>query len=146
MRHSHDLKAERIGTLELFRHCTPKELSTVAGVADEVELAEGRVLCRQGEVANACYVVVEGEADVKVGDEIVGRVGPGESVGEMGLIDARPRSAAVVARSRMRLYVIDSRRFDGLLRNAPNITRSLLKELSGRIRDLDQARALEPVA
>jgi CRP-like cAMP-binding protein len=150
MFHSHDGKADgkvqRLGNVELFRHCTPKELNKLASVTDEVELEAGRVLCRQGEVARACYVVVSGEADVKFGNEIIGRVGPGESVGEMGLIDARPRSAGVVARTDMQLYVIDARRFDGLLRSAPTIARSLLRELSARIRDLDQARALEPVA
>jgi CRP-like cAMP-binding protein len=150
MFHSHDGKADpkatRLGQVELFRHCTPKELGKLASVTDEVELAAGRVLCRQGEVAMACYVVVSGEADVMVGSEIVGRVGPGESVGEMGLIDARPRSAGVVARTDMQLYVIDARRFDDLLRSAPSVARSLLRELSARIRDLDQARALESVA
>lgn len=143
MRYALDAKTERLGQVQLFRHCSPKELAKLAAVTDEVALEEGRVLCRQGEVATACYVIVEGEADVQVGTEVVGRVGPGESVGEMGLIDARPRSAGVVSRTPMRLFVIDSRRFEGVLTQAPSIARNLLRDLSARIRDLDRARVAE---
>lgn len=142
----HDPKADRLAEVELFRHCTPKELAKLATVTEEVELGPGRVLCRQGEIAVACYVIVEGEADVTLGNRVVGTVGAGESVGEMGLIDARPRSAGVVTRTPMRVYVIDSRRFEGVLQHAPSIARSLLRELSGRIRDLDRARIAEAFA
>jgi CRP-like cAMP-binding protein len=145
MRYALDAKAERLGQVRLFRHCSPKELAKLASVADEVELGEGRALCRQGEVARACYVVVEGVADVQVGTEVVGRVGPGECVGEMGLIDAHPRSATVIARTPMRLYEIEARRFDGLIAKVPCIARNLLRDLSSRIRDLDRARTDEPV-
>ena len=143
MRYALDAKAERLGQVRLFRHCTPKELTKLAAVTEEVALGEGRALCRQGEVARACYVVIEGVADVQVGTEVVGTVGPGECVGEMGLLDLSPRSAAVVSRTPMRLYEIDARRFDGLLEKAPSIARNLLRDLSGRIRDLDRARSVE---
>jgi CRP/FNR family cyclic AMP-dependent transcriptional regulator len=146
MRHALDAKAEQLGQVRLFRHCTPKELAKLAAVTDEVALEEGRVLCRQGEVATACYVIIEGEADVQVGTEVVGKVGPGESVGEMGLLDAKPRSAGVVSRTPMRLYVIDSRRFEGVITRAPSIARNLLRDLSGRIRDLDRVRVAESAA
>jgi CRP/FNR family cyclic AMP-dependent transcriptional regulator len=146
MRYALDAKAERLGQVRLFRHCTPKQLAKLATVTDEVALEEGRVLCRQGEVATACYVIVEGEADVRVGTAVVGKVGPGESVGEMGLIDAKPRSAGVVSRTPMRLYVIDSRKFESVITQVPSIARNLLRDLSGRIRDLDRARVAESAA
>jgi CRP/FNR family transcriptional regulator, cyclic AMP receptor protein len=145
MRYALDAKAERLGTVRLFRHCTPKELANLASVTDEVTLGEGRALCRQGEVATACYVIIEGVADVQVGTEVVATVGPGECVGEMGLIDAHPRSAAVIARTPMRLYEIEARRFDGLISKVPSIARNLLRDLSSRIRDLDRARTADTV-
>ena len=145
MRYALDAKAEQLGQVRLFRHCTPKELAKLAAVTDEVALGEGRALCRQGEVARACYVIIEGVADVQVGTEVVARVGPGECVGEMGLLDAHPRSAAVITRTPMRLYEIDAQRFDGLIEQAPSIARNLLRDLSSRIRDLDRARTAEAV-
>ena len=104
------------------------------------------MLCRQGEVATAAFVIDDGDASVKVGEHIVGAVGAGGIVGEMGLLDYRPRSATVVARTPMKVYVIDSRRFEGVLEDTPTLARNLLRELTGRIRGLDQARADEAAA
>jgi CRP/FNR family cyclic AMP-dependent transcriptional regulator len=146
MRRTEDGKVRRLGEVELFRHCTPKELARLASITDEAVLETGQVLCRQGEVATAAYVIDDGEASVKIGTQVIGTVGPGESVGEMGLLDYRPRSATVVARSPMKVYVINARRFESVLEDAPPLARSLLRELTGRIRGLDQAAAAESAA
>jgi CRP-like cAMP-binding protein len=146
MRRTPDAKIERLGKVELFRLCSPKELHRLATIADEAILEAGQVFCRQGEVALACYVIVDGAATVTVGGQPVGVVGPGETVGEMGLIDRRPRSATVVARTPMQVYAIDARRFDSVLAETPGFARNLLRELSRRIRELDLARTAEPIA
>jgi CRP-like cAMP-binding protein len=146
MRRTEDGKVRRLGEVELFRHCTPKELARLASITDEAVLETGQVLCRQGEVATAAYVIDDGEANVKIGTQVIGTVGPGESVGEMGLLDYRPRSATVVASSPMKVYVINARRFESVLEDAPTLARSLLRELTGRIRGLDQAAAAETAA
>jgi CRP/FNR family cyclic AMP-dependent transcriptional regulator len=141
-----DPKIRRLGEVALFQHCTPKELIRLAGITDQAVLETGQVLCRQGEVATAAFVIDDGDANVKVGEHIVGAVGAGGIVGEMGLLDYRPRSATVVARTPMKVYVIDSRRFEGVLEDTPTLARNLLRELTGRIRGLDQARADEAAA
>lgn len=146
MRRTDDQKIRRLGDIELFKHCTPKELARLSSITDEAVLETGQVLCRQGEVATAAYVIDDGEANVRVGTQVIGAVGPGESVGEMGLLDYRPRSASVVASSPMKVYVIDARRFESVLEDTPTLARSLLRELTGRIRGLDQARAAEDAA
>ena len=146
MRRTDDQKIRRLGDIELFKHCTPKELARLSSITDEAVLETGQVLCRQGEVATAAYVIDDGEASVRVGTQVIGAVGPGESVGEMGLLDYRPRSASVIARSPMKVYVIDARRFESVLEDTPTLARSLLRELTGRIRGLDQARAAEDAA
>jgi CRP-like cAMP-binding protein len=146
MRNADDLKIGRLAEVALFQHCTPKELTRLASITDQAVLETGQVLCRQGEVATAAYVIDDGEANVKIGTQVIGTVGPGESVGEMGLLDYRPRSATVVASSPMKVYVINARRFESVLEDAPTLARSLLRELTGRIRGLDQAAAAETAA
>ena len=146
MRNAEDPKIRRLGEVALFRHCTPKELTRLAGITDEAVLETGQVLCRQGEVATAAFVIDDGEANVKVGDQVISAVRAGGIVGEMGLIDYRPRSATVVARTPMKVYVIDARRFESILEETPTLARNLLRELTGRIRGLDQARASEAAA
>jgi CRP/FNR family transcriptional regulator, cyclic AMP receptor protein len=141
MRHVDDPKIRRLGEVALFRHCSAKELAGLASITDQAVLETGQVLCRQGEVATAAYVIDDGQATVKVGEHVIGSVGAGESVGEMGLLDYRPRSATVVAGTPMKVYVIDARRFESVLEDTPTLARNLLRELTGRIRDLDRARA-----
>ena len=146
MRNAEDPKIRRLREVALFRQCTPKELMRLAGITDQAVLETGQVLCRQGEVATAAFVIDDGEASVKVGDQVISTVRAGGIVGEMGLLDYRPRSATVVASTPMKVYVIDARRFESVLEETPTLARNLLRELTGRIRWLDQARASEAAA
>jgi CRP-like cAMP-binding protein len=130
---------EHLANVELFRRCSAKDLEALAEIVDDLAVPAGTVLCDQGRVADDCYVVRDGEAEVSVGGTVVGRVGPGESIGEMALLDHLPRSATVTARTPMHLYVIGAARFDDLLRSA-DFARALLEQLSLRVRELEVGR------
>jgi len=135
-------KTTTLQATELFRHFDHRQLEKVASIAEERRLERGAVLCEQGRVAQECWIVMEGEADIQVGGrQLVAVVGPGESVGEMGLLDHLPRSATVIARTPMVLLRIDAAKFDELLGTAP-LARALLEVLSRRIRDLQHGRFL----
>jgi CRP/FNR family transcriptional regulator, cyclic AMP receptor protein len=136
-----DSKVERLRAVYLFARCSDRELKKLASIADEVEFGPGQVLCTEGERAQECFVVIEGEAEVRVGDRVVATVGPGQSVGEMGLISRRPRSATVVSTTPMATYVIDGRRFASVLEASPAVSLALLEELSERLRTLDVSYA-----
>src|ERR1700716_3658486 len=94
MRNVDDPKIRRLGEVALFQHCTPKELIRLAGITDQVVLETGQVLCRQGEVATAAFVIDDGDANVKVGEQVIGGGGAGEIVGGMGVVDYPPPSGA----------------------------------------------------
>jgi CRP/FNR family cyclic AMP-dependent transcriptional regulator len=135
-------KIASLQTSELFRRFDRKQLEGLADITDELRLDKGAVLCEQGRIANECWIVVEGEADVEIGDgRLVGVVGPGESVGEMGLLDHLPRSATVTARTPMVVLRVEASRFETLLGASP-MARGLLETLSRRIRDLEHGRLL----
>jgi CRP/FNR family transcriptional regulator, cyclic AMP receptor protein len=137
---STDDKVKRLGSMELFRHCTGKDLEAIAAITKERTLEPGIALCDQGRVAQECFVVLDGTADVEVGGRPVATVGSGETIGEMGLLDHLPRSATVTARTVMHTYVIESGPFEQVLRNS-GVARALLELLSRRIRDLETGRA-----
>jgi cytochrome P450 len=138
---SDDTRA-RLRELDLFENCGDAELDRLAeAVGPEVGVPAGTVLFREGDAARDCTVILEGEADVLVAGRYVGSAGPGESVGEMGLLDDAPRSATVVARTPLRARVIDAAAFDALLDDAPSVSRALLRQLSRRLRALDQTLA-----
>src|SRR6266567_2870616 len=70
---------------------------------DPVRLAPGQTLFREGETGDCMYVLLEGSADVFVGEVLVESATPGALLGEMALVDSSPRTATVVATMPARL-------------------------------------------
>jgi CRP-like cAMP-binding protein len=134
-----DNGAEQLAKVELFEGFSPAELARVAELVEEVSAEDGAVLMEQGKPGQECYVVVEGAADVIVAGEKVAELGPGELIGEMALIDNRPRSATVKANKPMKLLALDTRRFQTLLDEMPKANRAVMAKLSERVRNADSA-------
>ena len=129
---------DQLATFGLFRHVAKKDLPRVAAmVGDEVTIPARHVLTEQGRVAEDAYLVVDGTADVIVGDRSVAEIGPGESIGEMAVVDNWPRSAYVVARTPMKVYRLSGPTFLKLLDEVPTVARALIESLSTRLRRLD---------
>jgi CRP/FNR family transcriptional regulator, cyclic AMP receptor protein len=114
-----------VTTIEIFR----KESEARA-------FAVGDVVFQQEGAPDVMYGVLEGELEVRVGDRIIDRVGPGGIIGEMALIDAKPRSATVVAVTPARLVPIDQRRFLFLVQQTPFFAINVMKVMAERLRKL----------
>jgi CRP-like cAMP-binding protein len=126
-------KVELIKGVPLFAECSRKELGEVAGIADEIDLREGKELTRQGQAGREFFILVEGTADVKKGSRRVNRLGPGDFFGEISLIRHTPRTATVVATSPVRTLVITERSFQSLLQHQPGIQNKVLSALAARL-------------
>jgi CRP/FNR family transcriptional regulator, cyclic AMP receptor protein len=113
---------------ELFRQDT-----------DALQLAPGDVLFREGDKRDKMYVVLEGEMDVRLGDYVVETAREGALIGEMALIDDRPRAANAVAKTACRLAPIDQRRFHFLIQQHPHFATHVMKELADRLRNMNAA-------
>lgn len=129
-------KAATLEDLPFLVHCSRQERELLAAVADECLLPAGHVLMWEGDRGAEAFVILEGTAEVAVAGEVVAVVGRGHTVGEMALIDNRPRSATVVARSPMRVLVV-GRRHLGALVGQPGVARGLLEIITARLRDAD---------
>ncbi len=99
---------EKLAGVPFFDGFSPEELQRVAELADDVDAETGAVLVEQGRVGQECYVILEGQAGVYVGGEHVTTSGPGSMVGEMALIEHKPRNATVSPRRPMKLIVFDT--------------------------------------
>ncbi|HPU40271.1 MAG TPA: cyclic nucleotide-binding domain-containing protein, partial [Microthrixaceae bacterium] len=80
-----------------------------------------------------CYLIVEGQASVYVRGEHVATSGPGSMVGEMSLIDHRPRTATVVADTGMVLLRFGIAEFRTLLDEEPKASERIMTELRSRL-------------
>jgi CRP/FNR family cyclic AMP-dependent transcriptional regulator len=82
---------------------------------DTVELTQRDTLFHEGKRGDCMYVLLQGSADVLIGETIVESATPGALLGEMALVDSSPRTATVVATTPCRLAKIDERRFHFLV-------------------------------
>lgn len=132
-----DEKVDMLGRLMLFESCTRKELGQIAAIMTEAERPPGTYLTREGRDGGVMFLLVEGTADVVSDGKKLGRLGAGEVVGELSLIDGRTRSASVVASSPVHVLQLVSDDFRQLIDKSPNFVKALLRSLSARVREMD---------
>lgn len=101
-------------------------------------VADGEAVFREGDAADAMYVVLEGEVDVVHGGRVIETVGPGGIVGEMALIEQVPRSAGAVARGPVRLAAVSHQRFTYLVQQTPGFALHVMRVLVDRLRRTTQ--------
>lgn len=123
----------------LFADCTNKELQAVHKAGDEITMTAGTVVVSQGQLGREAFVILSGQITVRRNERKVATLGPGEIVGELALLDHRPRTASAICDVDCTLFVIDQRHFRGVVEGQPSISMKLLAALAGRIRDLDKA-------
>jgi CRP/FNR family cyclic AMP-dependent transcriptional regulator len=126
-------KTDLISHVPLFAHCSKRELAEVAGIADEIDLREGKELTREGAPGREFFVLVEGTADVIRDGQTINSLGAGDFFGEIALVHHSPRTATVKATSPVRALVITERNFKRLLEEMPEIQRKVLLALAERV-------------
>jgi len=103
-----------------------------------VALGVGVEIFREGDAPDFMYVLMEGMADVLVGNTPVELATPGAILGEMALIDNSPRSASVRCRTPCRLVSINVAQFDLLIRESPAFARHVMTVMSERLRRMNE--------
>jgi len=113
----------------------------------------GEVVIEEGAKGTSAFVILSGTVEVikKSGDKEISMatLGAGQIFGEMGLIEDRPRSATIKARSELKARVINRERFNDLLRTRPSVLIPIMKGLFERLRlvsDMLSERAKDPLA
>lgn len=127
-----DGKIERLRSVPLFAGCTPDELAAIAQLVDELDVPAGRRLIREGGRGHEFLVLVEGEAEVRRGGNLVCRLGPGDFVGELSLLSGGPRTATVVTTTRAHLLVFTDRAFARVAERVPGVSLKLMRAVAAR--------------
>ena len=106
------------------------------------EFKRGHVLFREGEPGKEMYVIQAGKVNItkKVRDteKILATLGAGEFLGEMAILNNKPRSAGAVMAEDGKLLVIDPKTFEAMIRGNVEIAVRLIKKLSDRLQEADQ--------
>jgi CRP-like cAMP-binding protein len=111
--------------------------------ARPVKLAANEILFHAGDPGDGCYRLNEGLLKVSIAsragaERILAILGPGSLVGDMAMIDGRPRSASVSALRDCKLSFVSRASFESVAEKSPEIYKHLLSLLAARLRDTDQ--------
>jgi CRP/FNR family transcriptional regulator, cyclic AMP receptor protein len=128
---------ERLAVVPLLQGLSKKQLRRISSLMTRLDRPAGKVLTREGEQGYEFFIVLEGEVEVRQADRVVATRGPGEYVGEIALLDRRPRTATVVATTPVSVEVLSRREFMSLLAQAPELSEQILATMAQRLADLE---------
>ena len=118
----------------LFQGMTEQSLEAVAALAGEIRFEDGQEVTVEGEPGDSFFVVVDGRLRVARHGVAIRELGPGDFLGEISLLDGRPRSATTVAVGPVDALVIERPAFQELMERFPAIRLGILMALTDRIR------------
>jgi CRP-like cAMP-binding protein len=128
---------ELLRRIPLFAEIEPAKLKLLAFMSERVGFDAGKNLCRQGDPADAAYLIIDGEAEIilegPAGPITVATLGANEIVGEIGILCDLPRNATVRAKNRLVALRIAKDPFTRMVREFPNMSVSIMRELAHRL-------------
>jgi CRP/FNR family transcriptional regulator, cyclic AMP receptor protein len=133
---SQDTKVEALKRAPLFEGLSKKELGELARVTEDLEIGTGQVLCKEGDIGQEFFVIVEGETDVTTNGKRVAARGGGDFVGEIALLEETTRTATVTAKTPLRVFVLTRQDFRHLVREHPSVEQKVMRALARRVVEL----------
>jgi len=135
--------AKMIGlkAVAIFDALEPEDLALVARAGRESWFAPNETLCREGEIGDEVFVLLDGEVSVLKrvddADQVVAVEGPGTVIGELAVLDPAPRNATVVASfGGVRTMRLCGTPFRRALTASPAVTEVIIRMLARRLRTL----------
>jgi small-conductance mechanosensitive channel/CRP-like cAMP-binding protein len=133
-----------IGSVDLFRGLSEATRKNLASHLAFTPFAAGEAVTHEGDKDDGLYMLVDGEAVVRIGrghdEHEVARIAPGQFFGEMSLMTGEARTATVVAATDLVCYRIDKPAFQHVLSDTPSIADSIAEVLAMRRTALSAVR------
>ena len=143
-------EVDLLRSIPMLANMPTNKLKLLAFASDRVSYPAGEILFRQGDDADAAYIVISGNADVLVSadggskESKVAELGPNSFVGDMAILCDIPRTATVQANEGLDALRIKKEHMMDMMRDSPDLTMSVLRELVQRLakttHDLSVAR------
>jgi small-conductance mechanosensitive channel/CRP-like cAMP-binding protein len=146
-RKHHEQIEHRVAALkkvDLFRSLTPEELNVLAEHLNIAPFAAGEAMTREGAEAHYLYILIRGDAEVRIShDGVVKKVATlkeGDFFGEMGLMTGAPRRATIVALTDVECYRVEKNAFNDVVKKRKKIAEDISHILAARNVALEAAR------
>ncbi|MBN2010109.1 cyclic nucleotide-binding domain-containing protein [candidate division KSB1 bacterium] len=121
--------------IPLFDKLDTDELKFIASYMQLINLKEGEIAFKEGDVGDFVCFVVDGKLEVtkrsnQGGNVVLAKLSKGRSIGEMSIIDSYRRSATVKAISETKLVTLSQYGFETIINKFPKTGIKILKELA----------------
>jgi len=126
-------------TVPIFQGLSRAEIRRVVEAGRELEFPPGRMIVQEGSIASDFYLILSGRATVSRGLRTIRRLDTGDFFGEISVLDGGPRSATIVAESRLLAFRLSRTAFLRLLRDHRTIAAKLLQSMAARLRTAERA-------
>lgn len=135
-------EVELLRNIPLFAKLEPSKLKLLAFTAERITYEADQVFFRQGDVGDAAYIIVDGEAKVIVdtddGELEVASLGRNDFVGEIAILCDVPRTATVKATAKTVTLRITKDLFFRLVTEFPEMSVEIMRELAARLEHTTQ--------
>jgi small-conductance mechanosensitive channel/CRP-like cAMP-binding protein len=141
---------DALANASLFRNALNQAQRDELGrLCKPIELPRGGILMKQGDAANAMYIVLEGAISISIGgrdamQHEVAVSAAGDVVGEMSLMTGAPRTATVTALTRLRVLEITKEAISKMLTETPELFQRFSRVLAQRQLELDALANRKP--
>ncbi|MGA7988448.1 MAG: cyclic nucleotide-binding domain-containing protein [Candidatus Dormiibacterota bacterium] len=129
---------EMLGRNRLFDELTKKEVGAVVDYSTEVNHPKGQMIVIEDRSGVGFHLILDGTATVSVKGRKVRTLGPGESFGDIAVIDGGPRSASVTAETELRTLSLPPWEFKPLVLEHPKLSYKLLLKLCALLREAEK--------
>jgi CRP-like cAMP-binding protein len=140
------ISTEELRAVSLLESIDDKELRKLAGQLKERSYPAGQTIVSEGKGGIGFFLMLDGTASVKIRGEERGRLNPGDTFGELALLDmTADRVATIVAESDVRCASMTAWEFKPFVTGHPEVAWTMLKRVAERLRAAE-ARAESLVA
>ena len=127
--------ASALERVPLLAGMNDKARGRLAKTMKDRTFKQGREVVAQGRTGAGFFLIIEGEAVVTIGGEVIRTLGPGDYFGEMALLHGGPRSATVTAQTELSCLTISSWGFKAFVQENPQVAWDMLQRLAERLRE-----------
>ncbi len=138
----------RLGVVEAFQHLPPEELAEIERRLRLMPVARGQALVRQGDKAEALYIVVSGRFKVvrEGASQPIAEIGAGAPIGEIAFFAGGTRTANVIAERDSLVLELQRDEFDRLAERSPRIWSTITTQLARRLGHATTSSSARPAA
>jgi CRP/FNR family transcriptional regulator/CRP/FNR family cyclic AMP-dependent transcriptional regulator len=133
---------DALRSVQLFSQFASKDLTRLGRAVVERSYKKGETIVKEGEQAVAFFVIIKGKVEVVQGAgtkkaQMLNTLGPGQTFGEMALLDGAPRAATITALEDTTCLVLSRWDFVAELQTNPHMAVAMLPVLSRRLREVE---------